>query len=236
MNAKTISNAVLRNFSEENKQLLRDSLLSGTNFAEACQSVITGSEPRVGLAAIADFWQVECVPILMQRRVEDAALAESVSAAAAAAPGRFEEAAKHSLRQRLFNISLVPDKNTDEIKSLSGILLKDRAMALLEARLVMAKRRAELEEDDHALDRYRDQRTLAGMVGEHDMEDLMPGVKARSARTGLTREEKKAIYREWLITERARNLEVLETQAALDAAAAERAKQAETAGSESKTS
>ena len=167
MSTKPRSDAILLNLPEIDKSKLREILLAGMSYADACAF----AEKEIGVTtapnSMVQFWKKECLPIRLQRRAEDAEDAEAIVSAAAARPAPFSEAAKQAMQQRLFNMANNPASMPAEMAVLSEIIqrerelllkekeaiLKDRAIFVQEGRYLIQKEAAEVMLKDRAADR-----------------------------------------------------------------------------------
>ena len=164
MSTKPRSDAVLLNLPEVDKSKLREALLAGMSYVDAC--VFTQKEIGVqtNTHSMRQFWSQECVHIRILRRAEAAEEADQLESAAAELPGRFTEAAKHAIQERFYNLSTNPAAKPGELMAVNEIImrdresqikerevsLKERAVAVQERRLAIEQRAADFKAEDCA--------------------------------------------------------------------------------------
>ena len=68
--SKPRSDAKLLNLPEENIEKLRDALLGGMKYADACVFVTKEFNISVGHSTVSEFWKLKCIPFLEERRAE----------------------------------------------------------------------------------------------------------------------------------------------------------------------
>lgn len=140
---KTRSDAVLLNLPEEQQAQLADWLLSGVPYHRA--QVLLKDEFGVELRsqrAFCGFWEQVCVPLLLKRRSQAVGTAEEVAKAASEQPGRFDQATIDALKQKAFELSISPQADPRNVKSLMMLVLKARDQDLNERKIVLLERKA----------------------------------------------------------------------------------------------
>jgi hypothetical protein len=162
MSTKPRSDAVLLNLSDEHKEKLRENLLAGMSYLDACAY----AEHELGVFtnrnSIALFWKKECLPVRILRRAEAAEDADQIASAGAETTGRFTEAAKQAIHERFYHLSNNPASKPDELTVVNDIImrdrevgLKERAVSVQEARCALEKQAADLMLKDRELAQHQ---------------------------------------------------------------------------------
>jgi hypothetical protein len=110
-------------------------LLEGIPFTKALPML----EKEFGILAtmeqIAVFWDVACIPTLIQSRSKAASTAEEIAKTAEQTPDRFSQATLALLKQRTFELLLTPKLDVNDFKSLFALVLKNEEQTMQARRL-----------------------------------------------------------------------------------------------------
>ena len=155
---KPRSDAKLLQLPEERQAQLAEWLLDGMPYHQAMDAVRKEFGFQTSMGALAHFWKEACVPHLLTRRARAVATAEDVAAAAAATPGRFDQATIDALKQRAFELTMSPQAKPADVKSLFMLVLKSRDQDLKGDQLKLARRKMERETCELILKAARDER------------------------------------------------------------------------------
>jgi len=120
---------------------LADWLLSGMPYHQARELVQKDFGLRVALSAFTPFWQTVCAPALVARRHRAVSTANDVAAAAAADPGRFDDATIDALKQKAFELSISPHALPGQVKALFSLVLKSRDQDLKSDQVNLARQK-----------------------------------------------------------------------------------------------
>ena len=153
MSTKPRSDAPLLNLSHDDREKLREALLAGMSYTDAVAFAEHELDVQTSRSSIALFWQKECLPVRLLRRAEAAEDAEQLASAGAARPGRFTEAAKQAIHERLYHLSNNPDSKPGELTVVNDIIMRDRESLLKEREVALKERAVAVQEARCALDK-----------------------------------------------------------------------------------
>lgn len=119
---------ILLKMPEEQQSQLAEWLLDGMQYHQARELLI--KEPFnlrfSSLSVFKPFWNEVCVPALLARRARAVQTAEEVAAAAAAQPGKIDQATIAALKQKAFELAISPGQDPEAVKAVFSLVLKAR--------------------------------------------------------------------------------------------------------------
>lgn len=122
---------------------------------------------KVSTGALHDFYHSFCAPELLRRRSEAVKLAEEVSTVAQSSPGKWDEAAREALKQRVFELMLKPGADSKAIKDLFSLVLKSKDQELDERRVKLLEEKAAKADNAKAA---LEERKAAGGLSDESLE------------------------------------------------------------------
>lgn len=130
--------AKLHHLSLEQQRELAEWLLGGMSYQAARDQVAKEFDLETSTGALHDFYHAFCVPELLRRRREAVTTAEDIARDVAESPGRWDEAATDALKQRVFELMLVPSSSPKDVKQLFDLVLRAQKQEIERDKLTAA--------------------------------------------------------------------------------------------------
>jgi len=142
--------SVLDHLAEEILRDLHDWLMSGMSYAAVREELESKHGIATSSTALHNYYHDKLTPELLRRRALALQAAESVASEAQRTPGQWDAAAIEALKQRVFELTLKPGSDPQEIRALFTLVLKARDQDQKTAALDLEDRRVKLLEDKAA--------------------------------------------------------------------------------------
>jgi hypothetical protein len=139
---KPRSDAKLLNLPEEQQSQLSHWLLSGMPYHQVRALLSKEMGVTTSCAALSAYYSDVCSAALLSKRVRAVSTADQLAEAAAATPGRFDQATIDALKQKAFELSISPQADPRDVKSLMMLVLKSRDQDLSERRIQLLEAKA----------------------------------------------------------------------------------------------
>ena len=159
---KPRSDSKLMSLPEEQQQQLIDWMLSNMPYHTVKKMCLQKFKVTTSLAALSHFWESECSVAFLARRKRAVTTAEEIAEDAQRTPGRFDAATLQALKQKAFELSISPQADPRDVKSLFMLVLKARDQELSSAELNLAREKFEFDAAKAALAKLPDLRRIAG--------------------------------------------------------------------------
>lgn len=159
---KPRSDAKLLNLPEEQKAQLADWLLSGLPYYRILDMLQKKFDVKTSLGSLSDFYERFCSAALLARRQRAVSTADEIAEAAQATPGKFDTATINALKQKAFELSINPQANPSDVKSLFMLVLKSRDQDLSEQQLKLNREKFEFDAAAAALGKLPELKSIAG--------------------------------------------------------------------------
>lgn len=155
---KPRSDSKLLSLPEEHQAKLAEWLLAGMPYTAVREAVAKEFGVRCSAAALSGFYQLVCVPVLLRRRSQAVAAADQIAEAAAATPGRWDQATLDALRQKAFELTISPQAEAKDVRDLFGLLLKARDLDQKDSQLALDRERFQVDTCEKFLAWHKDER------------------------------------------------------------------------------